>query len=111
VSCPLHAAWTLGQAHTSNRHRFIHKYNAKIDASLLTLPSTYRSKQSSGKATKVDLDGAAISQRLKSLTDATGPPSDPATFTASARSQAYDEYVNCRHRILPVLTLPQLHAS
>jgi hypothetical protein len=76
-------------------HRFVYKHAGKVEASLQVLPSSYNSRQhSTSRSAHADMDGRAVSIHLKEVMGTTGPPVDGVQMSASARTQAYDEYVH-----------------
>ena len=73
-------------------HRFIFKHRVKIESSLENMPPYFGRSDGSSSA-RGELEGTAALQLLRQIIDETGPPPHSTMLNASARTQAYDDFM------------------
>ncbi|OXB36317.1 neurofibromin 1 [Cryptococcus neoformans] len=73
-------------------HRFVFKHQARLEASLSSMPKSFR-HASSSKLARTEFDGPAALERLRKVMNATGAPPDSTLLAASVRAQVYDEFM------------------
>nr|XP_018259204.1 neurofibromin 1 [Kwoniella dejecticola CBS 10117]OBR81362.1 neurofibromin 1 [Kwoniella dejecticola CBS 10117] len=74
-------------------HRFVYKYQGKIETSLANMPKHFRNTAVITKAARTELDGKAALENLQKIMERSGPPPTNNGLSASARSQVYDEFM------------------
>ncbi|KIR99934.1 neurofibromin 1 [Cryptococcus deuterogattii 2001/935-1] len=73
-------------------HRFVFKHQARLEASLSSMPKSFNYAPNS-KVAGTEFDGPAALERLRKVMNATGAPPDATLLAASVRAQAYDEFM------------------
>ncbi|WVN87921.1 uncharacterized protein L203_103118 [Cryptococcus depauperatus CBS 7841] len=73
-------------------HRFVFKYQTKLEACLSSMPRSFH-HSSSSKLVRTEFDGQGALERLRKVMMSTGPPTDAKVLENEATSQAYEEFM------------------
>ncbi|WVR09039.1 hypothetical protein IAU60_006099 [Kwoniella sp. DSM 27419] len=73
-------------------HHFVHKHRSKLEASLSSMPMSFRHTAVT-KTPRTEFGGRDALDNLVKVMDQTGPPSALAGLSASGRSQVYDDFM------------------
>ncbi|KAK4687682.1 neurofibromin 1, partial [Tremellales sp. Uapishka_1] len=88
-------------------HRFTFRHLEKLETSLKGLPVSFSTHSTSSRSSRTELDGKSALEYVKRITEESGPPTDTARLSASARNQAYDEFMrhNQGRNVEPVMNV------